>query len=96
MKLILLAIGLTSLMLVGCASTDTSAAAENRASRNFDFEVVDDNNQVTHVCRTERSTGSNIGRRNCRTVEQVEADRAQARADLERAQAPLVSPPPGG
>ncbi|MBV2128122.1 hypothetical protein [Arsukibacterium indicum] len=94
MKIKLVALSLASLLIVGCAST--SDVSDNRASRNFEFEVVDENDKVTHICRNERATGSNIGRRNCRTVEQVEADRAQARTELERAQGSLVTPPPGG
>jgi hypothetical protein len=94
LKTKLLVVGLVSLLAAGCASTTDTA--DNRASRNFEFEVVDDNDKVTHICRNERATGSNIGRRNCRTVEQVEADRAQSRMELERAQGSLVTPPPGG
>lgn len=95
LKFKLIAICLASVVATGCASTTTDAA-DSRASRNFEFEVVDENDQVTHVCRTERATGSNLGRRNCRSIEQVEADRAQARLELERAQGSLVTPPPGG
>tara|TARA_B100001059_G_scaffold107942_1_gene107723 strand:+ start:111964 stop:112248 length:285 start_codon:yes stop_codon:yes gene_type:complete len=94
LKIKLLAVCFTSVLLAGCAST--TDVSDNRASRNFEFEVVDENDKVTHICRNERATGSNIGRRNCRTIEQVEADRAQARMELERAQGSLVTPPPGG
>lgn len=90
----LLVVGLVSLLAAGCAST--TETADNRASRNFEFEVVDDNDKVTHICRNERATGSNIGRRTCRTTDQIESDRAEARAELERAQGSLVTPPPGG
>ncbi|SNY55296.1 hypothetical protein SAMN06297280_2833 [Arsukibacterium tuosuense] len=96
LKMKLLAVGLASVMAVGCASTSTTDTADNRASRNFEFEVVDDNDKVTHICRNERATGSNIGRRTCRTTEQIESDRAEARLELERAQGSLVEPPPGG
>ena len=96
LKIKLLAVSLVSVLVAGCASTSTTDAADSRASRNFEFEVTDDSDKVTHVCRVERTTGSNLGRRNCRSVEQIEADRAQARMELERAQGSLVTPPPGG
>lgn len=96
LKMKLLAVGLASVMAAGCASTSATNAADSRASRNYEFEVVDDKDKVTHICRNERATGSNIGRRNCRSVEQIESDRAEARAELERAQGSLVKPPPGG
>lgn len=96
LKIKLLAIGLASVLAVGCASTSTNDAVDTRASRNFEFEVVDEKDKVTHVCRVERTTGSNLGRRNCRSVDQIESDRAEARMELERAQGSLVKPPPGG
>ncbi|WP_214000253.1 hypothetical protein [Arsukibacterium sp.] len=96
LKMKLLVIGLAGVLAAGCSSTGTTDTADSRASRNYEFEVVDDNDKVTHICRNERATGSNIGRRNCRTVEQIESDRAEARAELERAQGSLVEPPPGG
>lgn len=96
LKIKMLAVCMSSLLVVGCASTSTATDADSRASRNLEFEVTDDDDKVTHVCRVERATGSNLRRRSCRTVEQMELERAEARTELERAQGSLVTPPPGG
>ena len=88
----IVAAGFVCLFVAACAGTD----ANDRAARNFEFEVVDDNDTVTHLCRTERPVGSNIGRRHCRTMEQVKADREEARTELERAQGPMVTAPIDG
>lgn len=75
-------------LISACASN-----SNDRLARSYEFEVVDDAGRVTHLCRTERPTGSNIGRRNCRSVEQIQAERDEAQSEVGRVlQAPLRGP----
>lgn len=74
--LIIAASGL--LFITGCANT-TSA---ERTARTMDIEVVDDEDKVTHVCRTERAVGTNIGRRTCRSREQITAEQEEAQREI--------------
>lgn len=93
MKLATLALaGIMALMVAGCASTD-----ENRSARKSTGQtIVNENGEVTHICHTEKPTGSRIGERVCRTVEQIERDREAARAEAARMQRSSMSAPVGG
>lgn len=66
-------------LISGCASMSDSD------ERSQEYRIVNDDGEVTHVCRNERSIGSNIGRRTCTSVRDVEKDREASQAELERA-----------
>ncbi|WP_333608341.1 hypothetical protein [Arsukibacterium sp.] len=80
MKLTIITAATVALLITGCASTDNSQSVAGNQN------VVDDKGQVTHVCRTENSTGSRIGKRTCRSVEQDSKARAEAQEELLRMQ----------
>jgi cytochrome c556 len=93
MKLAALAFaGLMALMMSGCASTDENRSARQSTSQT----IVNEKGEVTHVCHNEKSTGSRVGNRVCRSVEQTARDRDAARAEAARMQRSGMTAPIGG
>jgi hypothetical protein len=75
---VLLAISAASL-LSACASMSETD------ERGGEYRIVNEEGEVTHVCRNERTIGSNIGRRTCTNVQDAEKEREMSQAELERA-----------
>ncbi len=88
-----------SLCLMGCAtssddssSSDSSSRDLQRASESEVAQAVDTHNeQVTDakdkvICTRETVVGTHFSRRVCRTVRQIEEDRAEARRSFEDTQ----------
>ncbi|MGX5914663.1 hypothetical protein ACR0ST_08045 [Aliidiomarina sp. Khilg15.8] len=68
-----------AVLLSACASSGDSGEKSSQ------YRIVNDEGEVTHVCRNERTIGSNIGRRTCTDVRDAEKDREMSQAELERA-----------
>ena len=66
-------------LLSACASNGDSDKGSSQ------YRIVNDEGEVTHVCRNERKIGSNIGRRTCTNVQDADKEREAAQAELERA-----------
>lgn len=78
MKLVIVAGTCMLLMMVsGCASTNENSSVRKSTGQT----LVNEKGEVTHLCHIEKPTGSRIGERVCRTLEQIELERAAAREE---------------
>lgn len=71
--------GLLALTLAACNST-------TEGSRTSAHHIVNEQGEITHICRNEKKVGTNFSERVCRTLAEIEADGEAARQDVERAQ----------
>lgn len=63
-----------ALLLAGCASGE----------RPKEQHVVNEEGEVVQICRIEKPIGSHIGRRVCRTPQEMEELREAAQSEVER------------
>lgn len=66
------------LFMAACAST----GGDNEEAR--EYHLVNEDDEVTHICRNERAVGSNFPQRVCRDVRNSDTDRDRNQDDLER------------
>lgn len=70
---------LFAVTLAACNSTgDKSQTGANH--------IVNEDGEITHVCRKEKKVGTNFSERVCRSVEEMDQMSEAARQDVERAQ----------
>lgn len=70
--------GAFALVLAACNTT-----GNNTTSANY---ILNEEGEITHICRNETKVGTNFKQRVCRTVAEMEEMGEQAREDIERAQ----------
>lgn len=75
-----------ALLLAGCSNT-TEEQLENGYSR-----TVNAAGEVTHVCRTEQTVGTNFKKRSCRSLKQLEEDREDAQDFMQYYQGQTLTP----
>lgn len=63
--------------MAACASTGGNDEAR-------EYRVVNENDEVTHICRNERAVGSHFPQRVCRDVRNADTDRDRSQDDLDR------------
>ena len=74
---------LFAVTLAACNST--GERAESGANH-----IVNDDGEITHICRKEKKVGTNFSERVCRTVAEMEQMGEDARQDVERAQRSMM------
>lgn len=81
-------IGIVSavLLLAGCSST-TEEQLENGYSRTLNAA-----GEVTHICRSEQTVGTNFKKRSCRSLKQLEQDREDAQDFMQYYQGQMLTP----
>lgn len=70
---------LLAMTLAACNST----GKESNTSANY---IVNEEGEITHICRNETKVGTNFKQRVCRTVAEMDEMGEKARQDVERAQ----------
>ncbi|CUA88261.1 MULTISPECIES: hypothetical protein [Pseudidiomarina] len=71
--------GALALLLAACNSTGSGSTT----SANY---ILNEEGEITHICRNETKVGTNFKERVCRTVAEMEEMGEKARQDVERAQ----------
>ncbi|CAI8160892.1 hypothetical protein [Pseudidiomarina mangrovi] len=81
-------IGIVSavLLLAGCSST-TEEQLEDGYSRTLNAA-----GEVTHICRSEQTVGTNFKKRSCRSLKQLEQDREDAQEFMQYYQGQMLTP----
>jgi hypothetical protein len=74
------------LLLAGCSST-TEEQLESGYSR-----IMTADGEVTHVCRSEQTVGTNFKKRSCRSIKQLEEDREAAQDFMQYYQGQMLTP----
>ncbi|MDX1706339.1 hypothetical protein [Pseudidiomarina sp.] len=58
-----------ALLIAGCSSTSEEDIGSGYT------RIVNDQGEVTHVCRSEQEVGTNFKKRTCRSIADIERDR---------------------
>lgn len=74
------------LLLAGCSST-TEEQLEDGYSRTLNAA-----GEVTHICRSEQTVGTNFKKRSCRSLKQLEQDREDAQDFMQYYQGQMLTP----
>ncbi|RUO32572.1 hypothetical protein [Aliidiomarina soli] len=74
----------TKITLLFAASALVLAGCAGGADRSSEQQVLNEEGEVVQICRIEKPTGSHIGRRVCRSPEEMEANREAAEGEIDR------------
>ncbi|HET8815832.1 MAG TPA: hypothetical protein VFM61_00120 [Pseudidiomarina sp.] len=69
-----------AILLAGCQTTSEEDSGSGYV------RLVNDEGEVTHICRNEQTVGTNFKKRVCRTPEQMRLEEEAARRNMEDVQ----------
>lgn len=77
-------VGLLLITLIGCAGPGSSAPESSRAQDPTESQEVAQSDENKLICTRETVVGSNFAKRVCRTRHQIEVERKEREAMLDR------------